>query len=161
MGKLQEFGKNTRGNIAMIAAAAAIPLTVAVAGVFDASQYSRLKSNMQNASDAAVMAAARAKGLSWRKRRAVANQFFHANFQGVKTSKSLKGKLKGTFYKKEQRVILSYSASGKMQTIFSGLVPAFKDAIAVKSTVEISERTGFEPRLIKNRQMLVQNPGRT
>uniref|UniRef100_UPI0039C5E11F TadE/TadG family type IV pilus assembly protein n=1 Tax=Umezakia ovalisporum TaxID=75695 RepID=UPI0039C5E11F len=75
----KRFVADRRGNIAVIFALASLPVALAMGAAVDYSQRSELDSNIQDAADAAVLAAARAHDKSLAQKKELADRWFKSS----------------------------------------------------------------------------------
>lgn len=76
---LRRFGRNDRGNVAIIFGLALIPMMGLTGAAMDYGRASQLRTKMTSASDAAVLAAIKANGKDLTQRKAIADAAFAAN----------------------------------------------------------------------------------
>ncbi|NKB51624.1 MAG: hypothetical protein GKR97_05275 [Rhizobiaceae bacterium] len=144
--RIHSFGKCTRGNVAFMTASALLPLLTLTAGGLEFAERQRIEISMQHAADTAVMAAFDNSKRGFRKKMRIAHQFFDANFQHAHRVTRIKKRLAGKDQRK--RLVLTYQASGQVQSLFGELNPFTSNTIKVTSRAELIYHSARGPRLI-------------
>jgi Flp pilus assembly protein TadG len=111
---IQRFIRSESGNFAIYFAIAIIPVFGAAGLAIDYSGRENVESAMQQAADAAVLAATRATNSSFGQRKKIADDYFEANFTG--DVQALKGKLT------EEDGAYVYTATGSYRTSLAGIL---------------------------------------
>ncbi|MGI9394870.1 MAG: TadE/TadG family type IV pilus assembly protein [Boseongicola sp.] len=145
---IKKLLKNESGNIAVLTTIMATPIMLLVAGVIDTNRHTRMQSVMQKSADAAVLAAFRSSKPGWRKRQKTAHRHFRVNIRNVKFAHGVRAKMTRTIEKR--RLIFTYNASTKVDSIFGELSPFSGSQISVQSRAAWKVGTNEHARLIGN-----------
>lgn len=148
---ISRFLRNEDGNIAIMSAAAMVPLMMLVIGAVNVGHQSDVRQKMQRAADAAVMSALQVDRMRWNERQKRANRFFRVNMNGVAGVHKLRGSLRRKISK--DRLLFSYSARAEIDTLFGSSGSENGKQVFVTATAEISRKTGGRPRLVKTEKM--------
>jgi Flp pilus assembly protein TadG len=127
---MKRFLRDTSGNFGVIAAALAIPLIGAIAGAVDITSIYRERSAVQDALDAALLAAGKETGLNDEQRRRLAEQILRSNLKMMRTREpSLSVRIVSGAATMEGTVTAVYKTS------FMGVVGVPSMALTVESAV--------------------------
>lgn len=144
---LRRFARNERGNVMIIFAAAALPMAIGVAGALEISQYSQLKSQLQDASDRAAlsaMAAMREGPRAMRRQARLVMKQIGDDTKGLRgASSALGGRVTG----KGRKLALSHRSTIRIDGSMTGLRSFVSDRITVTSYVVDRLGDGKPPRL--------------
>ena len=146
--RFNRFRNCESGNIAIMGTFAMIPILGLVVGGIEFAEIDKITRSMQHAADTAVIAAFDAPELTWSKRIRRANGFFDANFLFPERVGGVSKKLSGKQTKR--RVVLNYSASAKIDSLFGEMSPFFDGTISVQASALYVEGSGKHPRLISS-----------
>jgi len=135
LGWLKRFGKDERGNVMFITAAAVFPLMLLSFGALDVADGVSVRSEMQRATDAAVLAAANKHRSGSRKQWRYARNYFKANLKDKKRYNSLRTRL--TRRVKRGKYVLEYKVEAKVQKLFAGFSEEELHTVKVTSSAEI------------------------
>jgi len=113
---MKKFLTDRSGNFAIMAAIVMVPILAAVGLSIDYTNALRVRNEMQQAADAAALAAASTQGLSDTQLKKLADKVFNTNFTSDDAGRKFKGSLK--ILKNGYR----YSASGEVRSIFMELI---------------------------------------
>jgi len=130
---LRRFWKNNRGNYAVVFALSLAPLTTAVGAAVDLSRAVLVHNRLTHALDAAGLAVGGAVGQSEERLRALAQDFFNANYPATELGTP------GQITVQSTERIVTISASAEVSTLIMGLVGI--DAITVAATTEVTRET--------------------
>ena len=144
--RLREFLGCARGNIAFMTAGAAFPLLTLAAGGLEFAEYQRHAAWLPAPADTAVLSAFDENRRGWSKRVKRANQFFDINFKHANRVTKVKKRLRGR--RDRNRLILSYQAKGKLNSLFGELNPFTNDVVTVRPRAVLHFGIGTGPRLI-------------
>ncbi len=146
--RLQAFAGDTRGNIAIMSALMSAPLLLIIGASVDLGFYTSASSRMQNAADAAVLAAFNNPRQRWGKRKARVDALFHQNVGSKAGSGKYKTRLHG--YRTRRKLVLTYTAKAKRYSLFANVGDPGKDRVEVKSTAVLDYTKSRFPKLAPN-----------
>ena len=121
----RHFLRNEDGNIALMAAGAAMPMLALIMGGIELAEFNRIERSMQHAADTAVMAAFDGRELDWSQRIKRADKFFDVNFPYDHRIKKVKRKLSGS--QRRRKITLEYSASAQNVNLTGEVQPVCKE----------------------------------
>lgn len=131
----------------IIFAAAALPMAIGVAGALEISQYSQLKSQLQEASDRAALSAMAALREGPRAMRQQARLVMKQTGDNAKGLKGASSALGGRVTGKGRRLALSHRSTIKVDGSMTGLKSFVSDKITVTSYVVDRLDDATPPRL--------------
>lgn len=144
--KARQFFGCQRGNIAFMTAGAMVPLLTLTAGGLEFAEYQRVQTSMQLAADQAVLSAFDQDRRGWSRRIKRAHRFFDVNFKHRSRVTQVKKRLRGR--NDRRKMVLSFEASGKLNSLFGEFNPFAKDRVIVRSRAVLHYGSGSGPRLI-------------
>ncbi len=145
---LKKFAECERGNVAIIAAAAALPLLALVGGVIDLSNFTNTRSNIQNAADNAVLAAFHNPRESWSQREKRVNQIFKANITNKQDLKPTRVLL--DYHLEGKATVMTYTVQSGLNSLFGELSPFVAQEFEIRSTAKFDPKTRRRPHLVAN-----------
>ena len=126
--RIAGFGRDSHGNLAVIAALAAVPLFLAIGIAVDYSRAATVKADMQGAMDAAVLAGARDASANWS---TVASTMFSA------AAKTNDVTIASSSFTKDSSGNYVGTASGTVKTTFAGLVAVQTLPVSATATAAV------------------------
>lgn len=142
------FARDQTGNITVLSAIMVVPMLLLVAGVIDTSRHNRMKNTMQTSADAAVIAAFYGPSRSWRKRQKTAHLQFKLNMQKGRLSHGVQTKM--TRQTQKNRIVFTYKAKTRLDSMFGSLSPFSGDTLTVQSRAAWEIGSRKHPHLIGN-----------
>ncbi|MGD9923436.1 MAG: pilus assembly protein TadG-related protein [Pseudorhodoplanes sp.] len=134
--RLRRFTSASTGNVAIIFGLAILPIFATAGAAIDFSRGYQIKNQLQNAADAAALAATRNYGKSWAERQQIAQASFNANLSDLPSGLNVKFSIidKGQSH--------HVDASALMPTSFVGLIgypdlPIAVDADAISPNAKL------------------------
>jgi Flp pilus assembly protein TadG len=128
----RDFLRDQKGMIAPVAALALIPLMTAAGAVVDYSRASNIRTKLQSALDAALLAGAKDTSSNWNQ---IAIDNFDANINAIAAA----GLSISRNFAKEPNQIFRGSATASMPTAFLGLIHIPNLSVAVAASATASE----------------------
>lgn len=144
---ISRFAQDTRGNVMIIFAAAAVPMAVGVAGAMEFSQYHSMKSALQEASDRAALSAMAAMREGPRAMRRQARQVMKSYGLETKALRGASSDLDGRITRKGRHLTLRHQSTITIDQSMTGLKSFVSDKITVTSYVLDRIGDGQPPRL--------------
>ena len=145
----RNFLRNEDGNIAIMAAGAAMPMLALIMGGIEMAEFSRIERSMQHAADTAVMAAFDGRDSNWSQRIKRADRFFDMNFPYDHRIKKVERKLSGS--QRRRKITLEYSASAQNVNLTGKFNPFAKSRVSVKARAVYVQGSNRAPRLVYSR----------
>ena len=127
---ISRFRRDAQGSIAPIAALTLVPILAAAGAAVDYSRANNLRTAMQAALDAALIAGAKDGSTSWTQ---VANNSFSANF------KARAGTAGTPSFTKNSDVVFKASVSGSVPTTVLGIIKISAIPVAAKAAATASD----------------------
>lgn len=137
-----------RGNIALLTAGVMLPLVMLSAGGIELAERNKITHNLQNSTDAAVLAAFHTPSGRWSDAQRRAKLFFEVNMAQKKRLEHVQTKLQRKRFK--TKLFLTYTARTEIKSLFGNFNPWAGQELVITSTAVYNHKTQRGPRLIPN-----------
>lgn len=148
-----------RGNIALLTAGVMLPLVMLSAGGIELAERNKITHNLQNSTDAAVLAAFYTPGGRWSDVQRRAKLFFDVNMAQKKRLEHVKTKLQRKRFK--TKLYLTYTARTEIKSLFGNFNPWAGQELVITSTAVYDNKKQRAPRLISNETGAAVSQGNT